>query len=218
MKLKMKKILLNTMLFATVLTATSSCTKDNTPINDPTTTPIKSFSGQMECVWNESISPNPKAFLDIDNGIVYDVNSAPQHAKDIDLIWSECSGGSIIQSPNEYYDAFAPSPSTSPNFQTAVLFANWSQRNQTLIDYSNSQTVANFVAVTDRPKLMSLIGNNFNSTSKEWDFMECTNADFAKIYYVQTTTGGVKKQGYIRFTSGQKGNNNFVKFEIKIEN
>jgi hypothetical protein len=46
--------------------------------------------------------------------------------------------------------------------------------------------------------------------------MICSSADFAKVFFVETTTGGVKKHGYIRFTSGQKGANNFVNFEIKI--
>jgi hypothetical protein len=211
----MKKIILKSLIAATVLMQVSSCTKSRTTttnIDD-----IKTFTGQMECIWNESVQANPKAFLDIDNGMVYDVNTASEHANEIDLIWSECSGGSIIQSPNQYYDAFAPSTSTSPNFQTAQLFTGWSQRNQTNIDYKPSQTVADYNAITTNTQLLALIGTNFNSSSSQWSFMECTNADFGKIYYVETTTAGVKKRGYIHFISGQKGNNNFVKFEIKIQ-
>jgi hypothetical protein len=200
--------------FAIITMIAPSCTKSRTSTN--TNNGIKTFNGQMQCIWNESVQPNPMAFLDIDNGKVYDVNTASEHAADIDLIWSECSGGSIIQSPNEYYDAFAPSPSTSPNFQTAILFAGWNQRNQTLIDHKPGQTPADYAAVTNSTQLNSLIGTNFDFSSSQWDFMECNSADFNKIYFVETTTSGVKKRGYIHFISGQKANNNFVNFEIKI--
>jgi hypothetical protein len=210
----MKKVIATSLIMASVLIGTISCTKKRTD-NTSDTTGIKTFTGQMQCLWNETVSPNPKAFLDIDNGIVYDVNTAPAHAKDIDLIWSECSGGSIIQSPNEYYDAFAPSGAV--NFLTANLFANWNQRNQTIIDYLSSQTVADYNAITNNTQLLALIGDKFSASSAEFDFMECTNEHFNRIFYVETTTAGVKKRGYIHFTSGQKGNNNFVNFEIKIQ-
>jgi hypothetical protein len=179
----MKNKILSMMASAMFCLSIGACTKSSTTTN-PSTSGIKTFSGQMQCIWDESKMPNPKAFLDLDNGIVYDVNTAPAHAADIDLIWSECSGGSIIQSPNTYYDAFAPSSSTSPNFQTAVLFANWGQRNQTSIDSKSSQTVAQFTAITNNTELLALMADNFDFSSSQWDFMECTSAHFNKIYYV----------------------------------
>jgi hypothetical protein len=189
-----------------------SCRKRNTQINDPT---IKTFSGRMECVWDENVKPNPKAFLDVDNGIVYDVSTAPAHAKDIDLIWTQCSGGSLVCSPNEYYDAFAPSGASS--FLTANLLAGWAQRNQSIIDVNPATTVAQFNAIATSSQLLNTMGTYYNSSSSEFAFMECTNIDFNQIYYVETTTAGVKKRAYIRFTAGQKGNNNFVDFTIKAQ-
>jgi hypothetical protein len=190
------------------------CACPKRDLNNPAKKPVKTFTGQMQCLWNESVQPNPKAFLDIDNGKVYDVATAPAHAKEIDLIWMDGSGGALICSPNEYYE---PSSSTSPNFQKGPLFANWTQRNQTIIDNTTSQTVAQFNAVTNEAELAALYGTIFDNSSIEYGFMECTSAHFANIYFVETTTNGVKKRGYIRFTQGQRGNNNFANFEIKIQ-
>jgi hypothetical protein len=213
----MKKLFPKLIIACAVIIITApSCVKSRTTTTNTAQNGIKTFTGQMQCVWNESVQPNPLAFLDIDNGKVYDVNTAPAHAGEIDLIWSECSGGSLILSPNEYYDGYAPSSGTSPNFQTVKLFTGWNQRNQTLIDHKPGQTVAEYTAITNISQLNNLIGTNFDFSSSQFDFMECTSADFSKIYFVETTTAGVKKRGYIHFISGQKGNNNVVNFEIKI--
>ncbi len=194
----------------------SACTKKstNTPINDPT---VNTFSGKMEQIWDETVDANPKAFLDLDNGMVYDVTTAPSHAKDIDLIWTHCSAGEIICSPNEYYDAFAPFEPTSPNFQTAILFKNWSQRNQTIIDFSTTKTVADFRAIATSKNVTDFIGTSLDFTASQFSYMSCTSADFNKIYMFETTTAGVKKRGLIHFISGQAQNNNFVNFEIKVQ-
>jgi hypothetical protein len=208
----MKNKMMKTLAVALLAIGLHSCTKSTT---NSDVLGINTFSGKMECVWDESVAPNPKAFLDLDKGMVYDKTSAPLHASEIDLIWTECSGGSIIQAPNIAF--YAPSSSTSPGFQEGTLFTGWNQRNQTGIDHISSQTVAQFTAITNNEELLALISDKFNSSSSQWDFMECTNADFNTIYYVETTNAGVKKRGYIHFTSGQKGNNNFVNFDIKIQ-
>jgi hypothetical protein len=210
----MKKTIITTAALFFMALSFNSCNKKDTPLNDPTTNPIKIFTGQMQCLWDESKQANPKAFLDLDNGKVYDVTTAPGHAKEIDLIWMDGSGGALLCSPNDFYE---PSSITSPNFQEGPLFANWTQRNQTVIDNSSSQTVAQFNAVTNEPELAALYGTLFDNSSIEFAFMECTSAHFANIYFVETTTNGVKKRGYIRFTQGQRGNNNFANFEIKIQ-
>jgi hypothetical protein len=208
----MKKILTYGSSLLALNIMLCACPKKD--LNDPTTNPIKTFTGQMQCLWDESKQANPKAFLDLDNGKVYDVATAPAHAKDIDLIWMDGSGGALLCSPNDFYE---PSSITSPNFQEGPLFANWTQRNQTIIDNSSSQTVAQFNAVTNKEELAALYGTLFDNSSIEFAFMECTSAHFANIYFVETTTNGVKKRGYIRFTQGQRGNNNFANFEIKIQ-
>jgi hypothetical protein len=208
----MKKILTYGSSLLALNIMLCACPKKD--LNDSTTNPIKTFTGQMQCLWDESKQANPKAFLDLDNGKVYDVATAPAHAKDIDLIWMDGSGGALLCSPNDFYE---PSSITSPNFQEGPLFANWTQRNQTIIDNSSSQTVAQFNAVTNKEELAALYGTLFDNSSIEFAFMECTSTHFANIYFVETTTNGVKKRGYIRFTQGQRGNNNFANFEIKIQ-
>ncbi len=77
--------------------------------------------------------------------------------------------------------------------------------------------MAQYQAVTNQTELLNLIGTTFDATSIEFASMGCTSADFAKIYYFETTTAGVKKRGYIHFISGQAKNNNFVNFEIKVQ-
>jgi hypothetical protein len=152
----------------------------------------------------------------LDEGIVYDVISAPAHANEIDLIWSEAPGAVAIVSPNEYSPFYSPSEGDHPSFKESVLFTSWSQRNQTLIDVHPNLTVADFSAIATSAQLNSSIGQVFDNTTSQFASMTCSSADFAKVFFVETTTSGVKKRGYIRFTSGQKGDNNFVNFEIKM--
>jgi hypothetical protein len=208
----MKKNIINSLAVMMLAISIHSCTKSTTNTD---VLGINTFSGRMECLWDESKAPNPKAFLDIDKGMVYDKTTAPLYASEIDMIWTESSGGSIIQAPN--ISIYAPSTSSSPGFQEGTLFVSWNQRNQTGISHISSQTVAQYNAVTNNAELLSLIGDKFDFSSSQWDFMECTNADFNTIYYIETSNAGVKKRGYIHFKAGQKGNNNYVDFEIKIQ-
>ncbi len=131
----------------------------------------------MQEIWNEKKQPNPKAFLDLDNGVVYDVSTAPAHAVDIDLIWTLSSGGNIICSPSQYE---APSSGTSPNFQEGVLFAKWTQRNQTIIAYKSSQTVADFDAITNSSQMQVLI-DQFNMPFSQYQILNCTSATFISV-------------------------------------
>ncbi len=209
----MKK-LITALALGTILINATSCVKKNTIPNQNSTTSINTFSGTMQCMWDSTRMATPNAFLDINTGKVYQWGDASEFASSIDLTWSENSGGSYVLSPNEYRDFYAPS--VSRGFQEATTFLNWSQRNSCLISSTSKITVADFNAISTGTGLTAAIGDKLDFTSSEWDFMECTNADFNKIYMVETTTAGVKKRGLIHFKAGQRGNSNYVDFDIKV--
>jgi hypothetical protein len=213
----MKNVLTYGLTLLALNVVLCACPKKD--FDDPTIKPIKTFTGQMQCLWDESQQANPKCFLDLDNGKVYDVSTAKAHAAEIDLIWTECSGGILICSPTELinYPAFTPSASSSPNFQVPVLLGNWPVTNPTRIDYESSHLVSDFTAITDEPNLLALVGNHFDASTIQWSTMEANSNSFGKVYFVETSTNGVKKKGFIHFTSGQTGVGNFVNFEIKIQ-
>jgi hypothetical protein len=160
----MKTTIITTAALFFMATSFNSCDEKNKKLND-VPPDINIFSGRMECLWDENKQANPKAFLDIDKGIVYDVISAPAHAAEIDLIWTEAPGAVAIVSPNEYSPFYSPSEGDHPTFKESVLITSWSQRNQTLIGVHPTLTIADFKAISTSAQLNSSIGQVFNNTT-----------------------------------------------------
>ena len=178
---------------------TASCKKEETTITDDSQPTVKTHTFNIELAYKTTVNANPKCFIDLDAGIAYNIQEAPAHAADIDLVWFYYGADQLyLYKPNANIFSI-----TTDGFDIGSLgFGNWSVRNSGLLEYSltlskgqvaNIKTVANLTDfIKDDLPIQSQIEFNGDANT------------FAKVYTFET---GQKKRGVLIANSNSYDSN-----------
>jgi hypothetical protein len=189
------------ILFASLIIGltVSSCKKTDDTVVTTDSPAVTTNTFNIELAYKTTVNANPKCFLDLDKGIAYNVQEAPAHAAEIDLVW-------LCYSSNQLY-LYKPSANIfsiiNDGFSIGTLgFGNWSVRNNGLLEYSTSLSkgqVANIKTVAD---LTTFIKDDL-PIQEQIEFNGDSDT-FAKVYIFET---GQKKRGVLIANSNSYDSN-----------
>ena len=188
----------------------TACVKKTDDAVTTTSPDVKTFTFTINMAYLTTIDASPSCFIDLDKGVTYNVQTAPAHADEIDLVWhyygfDQC----YLRIPNHNMNI-----ATSNAFDIGTLgFGSWSVRNSGLLEYSTSLSkgqVANIKTVSD---LTTFIKDDLPIQPEI--LFDGTSATYAKVYTFET---GAKKRGVLIANSNTvDSNGGRANITVKIE-
>ena len=191
-------------LFASLLIGstlfTASCKKEETTTTDDSSPAVKTHTFNIELAYKTTVNANPKCFIDLDAGIAYNVQEAPAHAAEIDLVWFAYNLDQLyLYRPNSAY-LFSLH---QDGFEIGSLgFGTWSVRNTGLLEYSTSLSKGQVANIKTVANLTTFMKEDL-PIQEQIEFNGDSNT-FAKVYTFET---GQKKRGVLIANSNSYDSN-----------
>jgi hypothetical protein len=208
--MQIKSLLLASLLTYSLFSV--GCIKKEEAVVEPAVIAPNTYTLNFELALTTVATPNPKCFIDLDKGMVYDIQTAPAHAADIDLVW-------VCNNANEYF-LNAPNVSyfsvyTNGFNQGELGMANWAVRNSCVISYMGSLAKGAITGAKSVADLKALIKSGLDSASSRFETFDGLSQTTARVFVFETS---LKKRGaFIVNNNTVNSNGGLANITIRVE-
>ncbi len=172
---------------------------------------FNTYTLDLEMAYSTAINPNPKCFIDLDKGVVYDVQTAAAHAADIDIVWT-FTDNSLMYLSSIAQNQFS---TASDGFNaTSLGYGNWSVRNHCIIGYGGSLAKSEFSGIKTRDELYYSISNSLQYVHSDYQYFDGSLNTFTNVYVFETNLQ--KRGGFIVNSNNTNSNGGRANITIKV--
>ena len=190
------------------------CPNKKDDVIEPTIIQPKTYTINFEMAYKTTVNANPKCFIDFDNGKVYDVQTAPAHAADIDAVWVYENGNSdamYLFSMNQNMFSTA-----TDGFNAGELgLGNWAVRSNCILEYKGSLAKGDITGAKSVDDLKALIKSALDFSSLNFQTFDGTSSTFAKVYVFETNRQ--KRGAFIVNSNSADSNGGRANITIRVE-
>ena len=173
----------------------------------------KTYTLNVECAYKTTVTPNPSCFIDLDKGVVYNIQNAAAYAADIDLVW-------VYRGYDTQFYLWALNTNSfsvaTNGFNAGELgLGNWSVRNNCILDYSGSLAKGAITSAKTAEDLKALIKSKLDFYTGNFTEFDGTSSTFAKVFVFETNN---KKRGaFIVNSNSTDSNGGRANITIRVE-